>query len=560
MPQAKHPDLDAILKQENKVIGTACLYVFIALYFLLTPSYKEDYVSLCFFEIPSFNIVLWGFLTGLLSIVFNKFVNDELNRRGLNRVSRPIWHIAPMIALIFYAPLAEEVIFRGHLQVAYGLPIACLIFAAAHIGPYSIWNVIVSKLPTGLILGAGLLFTGNIWVSIIAHVLNNAWFILQQNKTSELVIRALKARFDNNPNEAEQLLTEALKKQETVYALRNRANIYSELKRYDDAIKDASRAIELHDRWSYILRANIYASKGEIAAASADIAKGIQYYPNDPHAHRIAASIALEKGDLNEALKETKVTYSISREPLDLVGCARINLLLDNYDICLSEVRDVLILAPKCEYALIYKADAYTCLGQYNQAIEIYDQVLEIAKDAILASTYSYKATTLFRIGRKEEAFELSEKAIKLSPNEYSPLLCWAFIQAQNGHFDEAHVALEKANAVSNTRLKRAFLKREGAAVAILQQLPETALDRAAEAAELHPNLARMESILGLALLKAGKPDQAIAKLSQVIKMHKLHSDSYWFRHLAYKATDQPEAAAADKRVLDERGYMPWLS
>ena len=162
MPQAKHPDLDAILKQENKVIGTACLYVFIALYFLLTPSYKEDYVSLCFFEIPSFNIVLWGFLTGLLSIVFNKFVNDELNRRGLNRVSRPIWHIAPMIALIFYAPLAEEVIFRGHLQVAYGLPIACLLFAAAHIGPYSIWNVILSKLPTGLILGAGLLFTRNI--------------------------------------------------------------------------------------------------------------------------------------------------------------------------------------------------------------------------------------------------------------------------------------------------------------------------------------------------------------------------------------------------------------
>lgn len=560
MPQAKHPDLDAILKQENKIIGTACLYVFIALYFLLTPPYNEDYVSLGFFEIPSFKYVLWGFLIGLLSIAFNKLVNDELNRRGLNLVSRPIWHIAPMIAMILYAPLAEEVIFRGHLQVAYGLPIACLIFAAAHIGPYSIWNVIVSKLPTGLILGAGLLFTGNIWVSIIAHVLNNAWFILQQNKTSELVIRALKARFDNNPNEAEQLLTEALKKQETVYALRNRANIYSELKRYDDAIKDASRAIELHDRWSYILRANIYARKDEIAAATADIAKGINYYPNDLYAHRVAASIALEKGDLSEALKETKVTYSISREPLDLAECARINLLLDKYDICLAEVRDVLVLAPKCEYALIYKADVYTCLDQYNQAIEIYDKVLEIAKDGLLASTYSYKATTLFQIGRKEEALELSEKAIKLSPNEYSPLLCWAFIQAQNGRFDEAHIALEKANGVSNTRIKRAYLKREEAVVAILQQQPETALDRATEAVELHPGLAGMQSILGLALLKAGKSDQAIAKLSEIIKTNNLHSDSYWFRSLAYEATNQPDAAAADKKVLNERGYKPWLS
>jgi hypothetical protein len=115
-----------------------------------------------------------------------------------------------------------------------------------------------------------------------------------------------------------------------------------------------------------------------------------------------------------------------------------------------------------------------------------------------------------------------------------------------------------KANAVSNTRLKRAFLQREAAAVAILHSC-ETALDRAAEAAELHPNLARMESILGLALLSR-QTRQAIAKLSQVIKMHKLHSDSYWFRHQAYKATDQPEAAAADKKVLDERGYMPWLS
>jgi membrane protease YdiL (CAAX protease family) len=84
------------------------------------------------------------------------------------------WLLFPFIALL--PGFCEEVFFRGLLQRSLGngaiaIAIASLAFAVIHLDPPHV----VGVLPLGLYLGWVAARTGSVWVTIVVHVVNNAF-------------------------------------------------------------------------------------------------------------------------------------------------------------------------------------------------------------------------------------------------------------------------------------------------------------------------------------------------------------------------------------------------
>jgi len=92
----------------------------------------------------------------------------------------PLW-AALLIAAVF-APLLEEVLFRGVMLVSFlkrypaivAILFSSLFFAAAHFSPFHVVGTIL----IALLLGYGMYITKTLWVPILMHVLNNGLSIL----------------------------------------------------------------------------------------------------------------------------------------------------------------------------------------------------------------------------------------------------------------------------------------------------------------------------------------------------------------------------------------------
>lgn len=108
------------------------------------------------------------------------FDTDEIERRA-----RDLWESAQgggavlLVAIVVLgAPLVEEVVYRGLLQSSFsarlgrlaGWAIGAALFAVIHLQAVEIPGLLVA----GLVFGAGLLLTGRLGASVLAHMAFNA--------------------------------------------------------------------------------------------------------------------------------------------------------------------------------------------------------------------------------------------------------------------------------------------------------------------------------------------------------------------------------------------------
>ena len=78
-------------------------------------------------------------------------------------------------SLAVLSGVAEELLFRGAMQQAWGWPVAAALFALLHTGPgreYRVWTAFAAV--AGLLFAAVVLWRGNLLPAIEAHVLVNA--------------------------------------------------------------------------------------------------------------------------------------------------------------------------------------------------------------------------------------------------------------------------------------------------------------------------------------------------------------------------------------------------
>lgn len=101
----------------------------------------------------------------------------QLIEHDISPLFRQVDFVSVLVIAII-SGVAEELFFRGVLQTQYGIWVASLIFGLAHIWRktailYGIYAAVM-----GLLFGGMYLWSGSLWVPMIAHIVNNLVAIL----------------------------------------------------------------------------------------------------------------------------------------------------------------------------------------------------------------------------------------------------------------------------------------------------------------------------------------------------------------------------------------------
>ncbi|MFN8674139.1 MAG: type II CAAX endopeptidase family protein [Candidatus Sericytochromatia bacterium] len=155
--------------------------------FLNPPSfiYAEMFQKISF----SYDSLLKGFIAGIALLILSSliiFLTPQL-KKSLNILDEMlIGKLLPIDALpiAIFSGISEEIFFRGVLQNSLGLIPASLIFALLHFpgkdfAIYALWTFFA-----GLLFGNLYEITQNIFIPIVAHIINNFIAILIWKKFS----------------------------------------------------------------------------------------------------------------------------------------------------------------------------------------------------------------------------------------------------------------------------------------------------------------------------------------------------------------------------------------
>jgi len=138
------------------------------------------------------------------------------------------------------------------------------------------------------------------------------------------------------------------------------------LRRYDDAIAAAGRAIELDPRRaaSYHQRGLDYSGSGRHAQAIPDYTRSIELDPNSAAAYHNRGWAFLELGRLDESLADLK--KSLELDPANtaaLSHLSRLHMTRKQYTEAVADCDAALMVSPALTWAIDRKAEAQRLLG-----------------------------------------------------------------------------------------------------------------------------------------------------------------------------------------------------
>lgn len=158
------------------------------IYFIVTKKYSTSFLEafgLSLEKIPA-SVNLGIFITAIIILtttfigfVFSQFVDGPSSNPYQGMPIEKFRWIT--ILAVFFAPIVEEIFFRGFMQPAiskltgpfFGILITALIFGISHTQYLSYSTAIFSVTAIGLILGIAKYKTGSVMPGIFAHFFNN---------------------------------------------------------------------------------------------------------------------------------------------------------------------------------------------------------------------------------------------------------------------------------------------------------------------------------------------------------------------------------------------------
>lgn len=167
------------------------------------------------------------------------------------------------------------------------------------------------------------------------------------------------------------------------YAYNNRASAHNTAGRFEQAITDCSKAIELYpmlaEAWNN--RGVAYRNTGQIERAVGDYTKAVELNPNYP-----------------EALNNRGVAYA----------------QLGRFEQAISDYSRAVELNPDFAEGYNNRANTYAKLHKFEQAVFDYDRAID--RNSTLAQAYGNRAVSLAILGKLQGAKKDLLKAVELNP------------------------------------------------------------------------------------------------------------------------------------------------
>ncbi|MFC0435687.1 tetratricopeptide repeat protein [Kutzneria buriramensis] len=300
------------------------------------------------------------------------------------------------------------------------------------------------------------------------------------------------------------------------WAFAMRGETYRIMKRFDDAIADFNKAVELNPKygWAYGSRGQAYQATGRNDEAIADFTRAIECTPNYAWAFAMRGETYRLMKRYNEAL--TDFDKAIEHDPMfawPVVGRGVTHRSLERHEEAIAEFTRAIELFPEYSWAFVERGETYHKTTRTAEAIADFTKAIELTPDYYRA--FVRRGRTYGWLGRHEEALADFNKAIELAPESSWAITSRGWTLRQMGQYVRA---LADFNGAIELNPDYAWAISGRGQVHRLMNQHHEALTDLNRAIELNPSdgFASYES--GLALQGLDRPDEAKRRIRSAIE------------------------------------------
>jgi tetratricopeptide (TPR) repeat protein len=238
-----------------------------------------------------------------------------------------------------------------------------------------------------------------------------------------------------------------------VTALNERATCNRRLRRYDAALADCDRALELspNNRHSWHERILALDRMGRTEDALADLDELVRKSPNDVGPIMWRSHIYIHLKRYEDAVNDLKKLIEIYPQHRGLLAHrGEVYYWMDRYNEAIADLTKVIEFeAEPYARTVAHRGASYRELGRFDEAIADFDRVLEMEPEDSWAM--AERGETYRLLGRFQEALSDLDRAIELTPDDH-----WAFARRgctyrELGRFDDAFNDLREAIRMNPT-------------------------------------------------------------------------------------------------------------
>ena len=315
-------------------------------------------------------------------------------------------------------------------------------------------------------------------------------------------------------------------------------------RKYDEAIEEYSRAIELKPDYApiYSIRGYAYRIKGDFEDAIKDYNKLIELKPDNADAYCDRGIAYSKKGKFARAIQDFNKAIELKPNLADTYnGRGLMYHQMNELDQALQDFNKAIELRPDFAKAYNNRSTVYKDKGDIDKALEDTSKAIELQPN--LAYAYNNRGNAYVIKGITSLAIKDFNKAILLSP-ELAEAYCNRGVAYENrGEFERAIADYTKAIELQSDYVV-AYNNR--GVVYNKKGKIEPAIENFSKAIELKPDFAHAYGSRGYAYYAKGEFDSAIEDCNKAIELMPNLAEAYYNRGLVYLAEGELELAIDD--------------
>ena len=225
----------------------------------------------------------------------------------------------------------------------------------------------------------------------------------------------------------------------------NRGNAYFSLGKFEEAIQDYNKAIDLNpnDDLSYSNRGNAYFSLGKFEDAIQDYNKAIDLNPNDDSAYFNRGTAFTNLSNYEKAINDFNKAIDLNSNNASYYnyrGTLYINQ--GNYDKAVKDFSKAIDLNPIFVFGYSNLGNLYNSLNDYEKAIEILNKAIEL--DPNFSDAYNIRGIAYVNQEKFDEAINDFNRAITLNPNDKEYYYNLGILYSDLNNYEKAIEILNK--------------------------------------------------------------------------------------------------------------------